>query len=131
MEIIQKAAEVMKNAYAPYSKFSVGCALISESGQYFMGCNVENASYGATLCAERVAIGQMLASGEQKIKELAIITSSERPCVPCGICLQVISEFASGETPIILSSQNRKQIERLKLKDLLPKVYDKSFLMGK
>src|SRR5271165_1989351 len=105
MKLIEKAAEAQQKAYAPYSKFMVGSAVIGDSGKIYVGCNVENSSYPAAICAERVAITQAIAQGEKSIKELAIIASSDKPVMPCGICLQVISEFASPDLEITLSSR--------------------------
>jgi cytidine deaminase len=128
MNLTDKAFEAMKNAYAPYSKFSVGCAVQGESGTVYQGCNVENVSYGGTICAERVAITQAIAQGEKTITGLALITSSAEPCMPCGLCLQVIAEFAKPQLKITSSSSDRKKTTELLLKDLLPHSFDKSFL---
>jgi cytidine deaminase len=128
MKLIEKAAEVQKKAYAPYSKFRVGSAVVGESGKIYVGCNVENSSYPAAICAERVAITQAIAQGEKFIKELAIVASSDKPVMPCGICLQVISEFASPDLEITLSSNDQSKVQVLKLKELLPHAFDKSFL---
>lgn len=91
--LIESARAVRERAYAPYSGFMVGAAVISESGKIYVGCNVENASYGATLCAERNAIAQMVANGEKRILTVAIFVDGETPAMPCGICRQVISEL--------------------------------------
>jgi len=128
MKLVEKAAEAQKKAYAPYSKFNVGCAVVGGSGNIYVGCNVENSSYPAGICAERVAISQAIAQGEKSIKELAIIASSDKPCMPCGICLQVISEFASPELELTLVSKDKSKVQKLKLKELLPKAFNKSFL---
>jgi cytidine deaminase len=128
MNLTDKAAEVMKKAYAPYSKFSVGCAVKGESGTVYQGCNVENASYGATICAERVAITQAIAQGEKTITELALITSSTEPCMPCGLCLQVIAEFATPQLKISASSADKKKVTELQLSDLLPRSFNKASL---
>ncbi len=128
MKLIEKAAEAQKNAHAPYSKFNVGSAVVGESGKIYVGCNVENSSYPAGICAERVAITQAITQGEKSIKELAIIASSDKPCMPCGICLQVISEFASPDLEISLASKDQSKVQKLKLKDLLPHAFNKSFL---
>ena len=127
MKQIEKAAELLKQAYAPYSKFHVGCVVVTETGKEFLGCNVENASFSATICAERVAIGQAVAAGEKKISQIYLITSADRPCFPCGVCLQVISEFGT-EVEVISASNDQKTIKKFKLKDLLPHIYDRSFL---
>src|SRR4051812_24510462 len=123
MKLIEKAAQAQKNAFAPYSKFKVGAAAVGGSGQIYIGCNVENSSYPAGICAERVAISQAIAQGEKTIKDLAIIASSDKPCTPCGICLQVISELASPDLEITLSSQDQSKVLKLKLKELLPHAF--------
>ena len=87
------AREAMRQAYAPYSGFRVGAALLTGSGRVYQGCNVENASYGATICAERTAIVKAVSEGEREFDTIAIICSEERQAYPCGICLQVMSEF--------------------------------------
>jgi len=91
---LAKAAR--KNAYAPYSEYLVGCALMDTKGKIFTGCNVENASYPAGLCAERTAIVKMVSEGGKKIKEIVLVGSSSEPVFPCGMCLQVIQEFGAG-----------------------------------
>lgn len=93
-DLVQRAKKVRKNAYAPYSKYKVGASLATKSGKVFDGCNVENASYGGTICAERGAIMQMIAAGETKPIAIAVVTQGKEPASPCGICRQVLAEFA-------------------------------------
>ncbi len=90
------ARQVAAHAYAPYSRFSVGAAVRTRSGRIFSGCNVENASYGLTQCAERNAIAQAIAAGERDIDEVVIYTPTAEPTAPCGACRQVINEFGPG-----------------------------------
>lgn len=116
----------MKKAYSPYSHFSVGSVVVGGSGKTYTGCNVENASYGATICAERVAITHAVASGETKITKVFIVNSSKRPCPPCGLCLQVIAEFAK-DTEVTCASSDLKKTKTYSLKELLPQAFERSF----
>ncbi len=103
------ACAVRKNAHAPYSGFKVGAALRTEDGQVFAGCNVENASYSMCICAERNAVFQAVAAGKTHFRSLAIVggkdseEAASKPCIPCGACLQVLSEFCSPDFPILLT----------------------------
>ncbi|MEO0336332.1 MAG: cytidine deaminase [Pseudomonadota bacterium] len=110
-ELFELAKSVRESAYAPYSNFLVGCALLTENGEVYTGCNFENLSFGATICAERTAIGTAVASGEIKklgkkefISQVVVVTQTESPSPPCGICLQVLSEFCHKGTMIHLAN---------------------------
>ncbi len=92
-QLIDEAKKVRERAYAPYSNFKVGAALLSNSGKIYTGCNVENASYGAAICAERSAAVHAVAMGEHSFKAMAVVTASSKPGTPCGICRQFLSEF--------------------------------------
>ena len=110
----------MNNAYAPYSKFRVGAAIQLEDGQLFAGCNVENASYGLTICAERSAVFTAVAKlgGEKvKIKAVAVVNSENVPCSPCGACRQVLAEFARDA---VVYYQAKEGIKSATMKELLP-----------
>ena len=98
--MLEKAKQVMDNAYAPYSNFHVGACIRTEDDELFVGCNVENISYSLTLCAESVAIGAMIAAGQKRIKEILVIGSGDDMCSPCGACRQRIMELSLPDTKI-------------------------------
>lgn len=107
-ELIQSAIQAKETSYSPYSKFRVGAAVLTEHGTIFAGCNVENASYGLAICAERNAIFQAAFAGERKILAVAVTSDERSFLTPCGACRQVISEFANGNAEIILVSADGK-----------------------
>lgn len=117
-KLIDKAIISMDKAYAPYSHFKVGAAVLTASGKIYTGSNIENSSYGASVCAERVAIFKAVADGEMEIVEIAVATETEEPSSPCGICRQVMAEFARN-AKIYLVNRKRKVIET-SFKELLP-----------
>lgn len=104
--MVEKAKQVMLLAYAPYSKYHVGACVEAEDGELFVGCNVENASYGITICAEVSAITSMIAAGKKQIKSLVVMGSGPDMCTPCGRCRQFIREFAAPDAPIYLCDNN-------------------------
>ncbi|NLO90078.1 MAG: cytidine deaminase [Clostridia bacterium] len=116
--LIEEAEKARKQAYAPYSNFPVGCAVLGASGTVYRGCNVENASLSLTLCAERAAIAGALCAGEREILALAIISHSPEPISPCGACRQFILEF--GEDITVIMADRDKRYEVKKIKELLP-----------
>lgn len=120
-ELVDRAYEAMKNAYAPYSGFQVGAALVTEEGMIFTGCNIENASYGATNCAERTAIFKAVSEGFHKIVRIAIVSSSHKKTPPCGICRQVMAEFMEETGQIILADE--KGIYTYSVKEFLPESF--------
>lgn len=117
-KLIEAATKVQANAYAPYSNFRVGAALLLEDGSIEVGCNVENASYGLSICAERVAVTSMIAKGKSKILAVAVVSSPQDPAAPCGACRQFLSEF-NGEMPVIMAS-NGGAVKTMSLAELLP-----------
>jgi len=107
-ELVSRARAVRERAYAPYSRFLVGAALRAENGEIFVGCNVENASYGATICAERSAILAMVAAGQRAITEIAVFTDADTLAMPCGLCRQVISEFQRDARLVVANPRQQR-----------------------
>jgi cytidine deaminase len=121
-QLLQEAKAVRLRAHAPYSQYMVGAAIRTKRGNIYVGCNVENASFGATICAERAAIVQMVAAGEKDPIACAVVTAGDEPASPCGICRQVLSEFAD-DMPVALVALARDGAESgrvVRLADLLP-----------
>ena len=112
------AIQARSRAYAPYSKFLVGAALLSVSGRVFAGCNVENISFGLTMCAERVCVGNAVQEGEREFQSITIVSDSEEPVMPCGACRQVLAEFSPNLT--IVSWTLRGEKKEIGLATLLP-----------
>jgi cytidine deaminase len=119
-DIVSAANKVKDHAYSPYSHFKVGASILSNNNNIYSGCNVESCAYGATLCAEGAAIANMVSNGEYKIAEIAITSSSNSVCYPCGICLQKILEFSDDKTKIHLCVNGQIK-ESYVVLDLLPK----------
>jgi len=117
--MLEQAIAIQQNAYAPYSNFYVGVCIRTEDDALFAGCNVENASFGLTQCAEATAIGLMIANGKKIIKEVVVIGSGKGLCPPCGACRQRFREFAALDTPIHLADKNGIQTTET-LEALLP-----------
>ncbi|WP_228350908.1 MULTISPECIES: cytidine deaminase [Limnobaculum] len=101
-ELIEQAKKARQSSYSPYSNFAVGAALLADNNQVFLGCNVENASYGLTNCAERTAIFKAVSEGLRQFKKLVIIGDTEGPISPCGACRQVINEFCAPDMPVLM-----------------------------
>ena len=120
------ALAARENAHAPYSKFRVGVALEDASGRVHTGCNVENATYGLTLCAERVAVFKAISEGAREFRRIAIAADTETLTPPCGACRQILWEFC-GDIEIALVNLHGKS-ETLRLKELFPRAFDASFL---
>jgi cytidine deaminase len=121
-QLFDKAKEIKENAYAPYSKYRVGAALLTESGKLYTGVNIENASFGATCCAERTAIFKAVSEGEKNIKIIAIASDDSETVFPCGICRQVLSEFGDTDMKIICGKGD-ESFEVYTLMELLPKAF--------
>lgn len=117
--LVKVARKVRERAYAPYSNFQVGAALESTSGKVFTGCNVENISYGLTICAERNAVFAAIAFGVKSFRRIVIVADSQEPVAPCGACRQVLSEFSVNMEIISINIENKKI--RAKLSELLPR----------
>ena len=124
--VIAAAKQSRENAHAAYSNFRVGAALRATSGRIFGGCNVENATYGLTVCAERIAIFKAISEGERGFDVIAIVTDSDSLTPPCGACRQLIWEFC-GDVPVILANLKGKT-ETIAMRDLFPKPFDASSL---
>lgn len=114
------AKKVRENAYAPYSNFKVGAVLVGRDGKLVPGCNVENASYGATVCAERTAMFRAVVDGEFELAHVVVVTDSKPPAPPCALCLQVLCEFA-GPGALVWLGDLEGVREKIKLSELLPR----------
>lgn len=125
-ELIDAATDVRERAYAPYSNFKVGAAVETDDGDIYTGCNVESASYGLTVCAERVAIWKGISRGVTKFGRIAVVVDTEELTPPCGVCRQIIWEFC-GDVPVILSNLHGKT-ETIQMGELLPRAFDSKFL---
>ena len=117
--LIESARQVRENAYAPYSHFKVGAAVRTKSGRVFTGCNVENLSFGLTICAERVAVGAAVAAGERDFEALAVVADSKEPVTPCGACRQVLAEFSP--TLPVCSANLEGAVYESSIAELLPR----------
>jgi cytidine deaminase len=124
--LIAAARTAREHAHAPYSNFRVGAAVRAKSGRIFTGCNVENATFGLTLCAERVAIFKAISEGERGFDAVAVVADTDALTPPCGSCRQILWEFC-GDAEVILANLSGK-VERYRMSGLLPKPFDQSFL---
>jgi cytidine deaminase len=125
--LLRAARAVRKRAYAPYSKYLVGAAVITPGGKVYAGCNVENASYGLCLCAERNALGQAIAAGETMFTMIAITAAGPAPVPPCGMCRQVMSELMGPDGLVVCENQERERAT-FRVSDLLPAAFTPKFL---
>jgi len=126
--LVEKALQVLPNSYAPYSGVHVAAAVLDENGRIHIGVNVENASYGLTVCAERNAVAAMVASGARRVKAVAVVSDTEDPLPPCGACRQVLAEFASPETPVASHSAETGKTCTWSLGELLPYAFSRAHL---
>jgi len=125
-DLLSTALEARENAHAPFSKFKVGAALEDESGRLFTGCNVENATYGLTVCAERVAIFKAISEGARRFRRIAVAADTDVLTPPCGACRQLLWEFC-GDIEVTLVNLQRKT-EKFQMRELFPRPFDVSFL---
>jgi cytidine deaminase len=124
LQLLAEAKKATKQAYAPYSKYRVGAALLTADGTIFQGCNVENASYGLTVCAERVALFSAISAGHRKFKALAIVASGRKAPSPCGACRQVLAEFCQPDFPVYFAPEsNIRKFRSMSLSKLLPETF--------
>jgi cytidine deaminase len=124
-ELVRRARAVMQNAYAPYSHFQVGAAIEADDGSIHVGCNVENASYGLTICAERMAVGAAVAAGRQRLVRVAVASAVDPPATPCGACRQLLAEFGLDMEIITVGPQSER---RFRLRELLPEAFTRESL---
>ena len=127
-KLMDCAIKARENAYSPYSHFAVGAALLCEDGTLYEGCNIENASYGLTNCAERTAIFKAVSEGHIKFKALAVVADTEGPCAPCGVCRQVMAEF---KIPLIIMGNLMGNIKIVTIEELLPFSFSECDVIGK
>ena len=125
-ELLETAKAARLRSIAPFSNFLVGAAVKTDEGKVYIGCNVESASYGLTVCAERVAIWKALSEGERHFTELAVVADTDTLTPPCGTCRQIIWEFAKNATIVLGNLQGESQI--VSIKELLPRAFDARFL---
>ena len=121
-KLIEQAETAREKAVAPYSKFKVGAALATKSGTIYTGCNIENASYGLTMCAERVAVFKAVSEGERDFAGIAVVADTDELTPPCGPCRQIIHEFC-GDIPVILANL-KGETETVPMNELLPRAFD-------
>lgn len=119
LELIQEAHKAREFAYVPYSNFKVGAALVTKDGQIFHGCNIENAAYSMTNCAERTALFKAYSEGVTQFESLVVVADTEGPVSPCGACRQVISELCDPEMEVVLTNL-KGDVQKIQVKDLLP-----------
>lgn len=124
-ELIEEAIKARKSSYSPYSNYQVGACLLSESGKLYIGCNIENASYGATNCAERTAFFKAVSEGEKNFRAIAIVGGPKGDNItdmayPCGICRQVMREFTDPKTFVVIVAKSEEDYQKMYLEELFP-----------
>src|SRR5699024_317208 len=129
-QLIQEAKKIRKKAYVPYSKFPVGAALLTKSGHIYTGCNIENAAYPVSCCAERVAIFNAISEGGQEFSQLAVVADTKDPVSPCGSCRQVMSEFFESTMEIHLANLN-ETVKTITMEKLLPYAFHSKDVLSK
>jgi len=125
-ELLKAARAAREKAFAPYSKFKVGAALLAKDGTVFSGCNVESASYGLTVCAERVAVWKAVSEGVTEFEAIVVVADTERLTPPCGVCRQIIWEFC-GDVPVTMANYSDRS-RTIAMSELLPHAFDTKFL---
>ena len=125
-ELIEMAIEVRANSHAPFSNFKVGAVVVTKEGEIFTGCNVESASYGLTVCAERVAIWKAVSEGKKEFKHVIVVADTEELTPPCGVCRQIIWEFCHDALVTLANLKGKN--ETVTMSDLLPRAFDAKFL---
>jgi cytidine deaminase len=121
-QLVLAANQVRTNAYAPYSQYKVGAAVRADNGRVYAGANVENASYGLAICAERSAVAQAISDGAKKISGVAVVTSTSPPAAPCGMCRQTLAEFGPDSLELVLVNDKGERLETT-LGQLLPRAF--------
>jgi len=129
-ELINEAKKARERAYVPYSNYKVGAALLTKDGKVYHGCNIENAAYSVTNCAERTALFKAVSEGDKEFAAIAVVADSDRPVPPCGSCRQVISELCGTDTVIYLSNL-KGDVQELTIEALLPGAFTTEDLHGK
>lgn len=121
--LLVAARAARQHSYSPYSRFAVGAAVLADDGEVYAGCNMENRSFGLTVCAERVAVGSAIAAGAKGLEAVLVVTDSRPPSPPCGLCRETLTEFATPELPILLVGGEGERVER-SLAELLPHPFE-------
>jgi cytidine deaminase len=125
-KLLEAALAARENAHAPFSKFKVGAAIEDETGRIFTGCNVENATYGLTICAERVAVFKAISEGAREFRKIAVAADTDVLTPPCGACRQILWEFCGDAELTLINLKGKTEV--LRMKDLFPRPFDASFL---